>query len=538
MKIAELLQIPNLANTNLIAGSAGMEREVFTVNMMDAPDIIPYLKPNELLVTTAYHLKDHPDALLELVEAMAEQNCAGLGIKTKRFVQEVPEKVIETANRLAFPIIELPLEQSLGEIVNHSLHAILNQRANELTYVMETHKQFTNLIMDGKGIPKLLDRLSEMIGFPIVLINQYLKPTSQPNSNSKTLTIIKHLLTEGFSFSTSKTTFLSFSVLFNQQTYSVFPIYTSGKNFGYLAILGEIKGSDHLTTLTIEQAANVISFALMQEHTLKQHERSVRNDFFTHFLEDAFSSQEEITNRAKEFSIQVNKPYICLVGKLDETNTNTSYSRLQQKIDTIFEFIEEELFDSTISIHFFSKGKLCILLYEGEEVSSDTMDFITELLSELQTKISTHFETTISFGVSNFSQNFFHIKNAFIEAKSALKEGSLSRKTQYISFYRTKDIIELLRAIPQEDLKNFYTYTLQGFTTANKEEENILLQTMSVYLETHCQISETAKRLYVHRNTVIYRLEKCEDLLGKSLKDADTTLQIRIALRIKTLLNL
>lgn len=97
--------------------------------------------------------------------------------------------------------------------------------------------------------------------------------------------------------------------------------------------------------------------------------------------------------------------------------------------------------------------------------------------------------------------------------------------------------MELLRIIPEEDLKNFYFFALQGFSKIITEEEQSLLQTLSVYLETHCQISETAKRLFVHRNTVVYRLEKCEELLGKSLKDPETTLQIRLALRIKSLLN-
>lgn len=98
--------------------------------------------------------------------------------------------------------------------------------------------------------------------------------------------------------------------------------------------------------------------------------------------------------------------------------------------------------------------------------------------------------------------------------------------------------MELLRIIPEEDLMNFHHYALQGFSKVFTEEEQSLLQTLSVYLETHCQISETAKRLFVHRNTVVYRLEKCEELLGKSLKDSETTLQIRLALRIKTLLKI
>lgn len=91
--------------------------------------------------------------------------------------------------------------------------------------------------------------------------------------------------------------------------------------------------------------------------------------------------------------------------------------------------------------------------------------------------------------------------------------------------------------IPREDLREFYHYNLKKLTDPSVSEM-ALMQTLAVYLETHCQISETAKRLYVHRNTIIYRLEKIEELLGKSIKDPDTTLHLRLALRIQQTLEL
>src|SRR3954453_2555865 len=124
MKVIELLTIPQLDGMTIIAGESGTEREVESVNMMDAPDIIHFLIENEFLITTAYHIKNDPHLLTELVKAMAEQGCAGLGIKTKRFLEKVPDEAIKLANELAFPIIELPLDLSLGEIVNHTLRVI------------------------------------------------------------------------------------------------------------------------------------------------------------------------------------------------------------------------------------------------------------------------------------------------------------------------------------------------------------------------------------------------------------------------------
>lgn len=538
MKVTELLTLPALSGMHLIAGGTGIEREVQTVNMMDAPDIINFLKPNEFLVTTAYHVKDKPHLLSSLVEAMANQGCAALGIKTQRFLKEIPEEVLVLANEISLPIIDLPAELSLGEIINHTLRAILDQRAAELTFAMETHKQFTNLIMRGKGIQKLLDHLSNMIGYPILLVDQYLKPILHPISTSGIIPIIKKMNSEGYRFHKTLASFFSFSSLSNKQTYTVFPIYMDEEKFGYLTISGEIKNSDNLITLTIEQATNVISFALMKEHALKQHDRNIRNDFFLHFLDGSFSSQEEIINRAKEFSLHNEQAYICAVGKIDESESAKSYTQLQLRADSIYEFLEDELRLSPNPIHLFTKGKKCILLYEVNEVSGDVLQYVETSLKSLQKITTSQFDCTISFGVSHMSPNFLQTKNAYKEANDSLLEGGLSKRTEYIQIFRTKDIMELLRIIPEEDLMNFYLFALQGFSKIFTEEEQSLLQTLSVYLETHCQISETAKRLFVHRNTVVYRLEKCEELLGKSLKDSETTLQIRLALRIKSLLNI
>ncbi|WP_340372945.1 PucR family transcriptional regulator ligand-binding domain-containing protein [Peribacillus sp. FSL E2-0218] len=537
MKVTELLTLPALAGMNVIAGETGTDREVYTVNMMDAPDIIHFLKPNELLVTTAYHVKDKPHLLSSLVEAMANQGCAALGIKTGRFLTEIPEAVLVLANELSLPIIDLPHELSLGEIINYTLRGILDQRAAELAFAMETHKQFTDLIMRGKGIEKLLDHLSEMIGYRILLVDQYLKPLSRPISTSGIIPIIKKMRGAGFRFNKTKASSFSFTSLTNQQTYTIFPIYMDEKKFGYLTIAGEVKSSDNLVTLTIEQATNVISFALMKEHALKQHDRNIRNDFFLHFLDGNFSSQEEITNRAKEFSLRNEQAYICAVGKIDGPESTKSYTQLQRQADSIFQSLEDELHLSPHPIHLFTKGKKCILLYEVNEVSGDVLQYVEASLKSLQKITASQFGCTISFGISTRSPSFLQTKNSYKEANDSLIEGGLAKKTEYIQSFRTKDIMELLRIIPEEDLKNFYFFALQGFSKIITEEEQSLLQTLSVYLETHCQISETAKRLFVHRNTVVYRLEKCEELLGKSLKDPETTLQIRLALRIKSLLN-
>ncbi|MEK5503049.1 PucR family transcriptional regulator [Bacillus sp. FSL M8-0168] len=533
MNIFDIMQLPVFKGARLAAGESGGFRTIQHINMMDAPDIADFLHPDELLVTTAYHVKDRPHLLKELIEKMIKRGCAGLGIKTKRFLREIPEEVIAIADRQSFPIIELNESVRLGDIVNHTLSHILDKRTLELEQAINAQKQFTDHIMSGRSIQSLVKNVSLILGMPVLLLNQHLKPISPQGADRSE----GPPLHEGIFHRGSKTAFTCFSTLSKQKTYSVFPIYTHEKKCGFLVVCGMIPATDKGLLLTIEQAANVIGFELMKENALKQYTRRARNEFFSNFLDGAFSSPAEIKNRAKEFALKWDQKYLCIAGKLDRNEKAVSFTENQLESDGVFEFLEEELDRFPFPPHLFIKGNTCFLLAEGTDSWAEMNAAVYGFLRRFQQNAAKHFRRTISFGISNLFHQFADVPDICKEALDALHSGHLSGGTEFIQTYHMKDVSELLRMIPVDDLKKFCTYTLQNLAHLPRDDQG-LIHTLSVYLETHCQISETAKRLYVHRNTVIYRLEKCEELLGKSLKDADTTLRLRLALRIQMLLNM
>lgn len=532
MNIYDMMKLPVFKGATLAAGKTGGTRNIEHINMMDAPDIADYLHHGELLVTTAYHLKDRPFLLKELIERMIRRGCAGLGIKT-RFLQKIPDEVIKLADERSFPIIELNKDVRLGDIVNHTLIHILDKRTAELEQAITAQKKFTTHIMSGKSIQSLLHNVSAVLKLPVLLFNQHLKPIASSKADAAgTLSHYEGIFQKG-----NRTGLTCFSTLPDQQTYSVFPIYTHEKKCGFLVVCGMISPSDKGLLLTLEQAANVIAFELLKENALKQYLRRARNEFFSNFLDGAFSSAEEIKNRAKEFQLKWDQKYVCIAGKLDRREKSLSFTENQLESDSVFERLEEELVDFPFPPHLFTKGNVCFLLAEATDSWAELNADVGGFLKTFQRHAAEHFQRTISFGISNLSHQLSDVPHICKEAVDALHSGHLSGSTEFIQTYHMKDVSELLRMIPADDLKTFYTHALHQLASLPKDDQG-LLQTLSVYLETHCQISETAKRLYVHRNTVIYRLEKCEELLGKSLKDADTTLRLRLALRIQMLLGL
>src|SRR3954452_23232421 len=80
LPLTEVLALPVLQGAQLIAGAGGRHRAVTRVNVMEVPDVLPYVRDGELLVTTGYAVRDEPARLASLVRELHLRGVAALGI--------------------------------------------------------------------------------------------------------------------------------------------------------------------------------------------------------------------------------------------------------------------------------------------------------------------------------------------------------------------------------------------------------------------------------------------------------------------------
>jgi len=144
VRLRDILNVDLLAGAEVIAGEAGMDCVITSVNVMEVPDIVDWVRPGELLLTTAYSLSNNIEAFNTLLPIFSEKGVCGMGIKTKRYIDELPESVIETANRLAFPIIRIPQDVSYGDLMKQVFTFIIGEQ----TRLLEKINEFNNQIRD------------------------------------------------------------------------------------------------------------------------------------------------------------------------------------------------------------------------------------------------------------------------------------------------------------------------------------------------------------------------------------------------------
>ncbi len=115
---------------NIVAGKAGMDTVVSWVHMLEDETIVSRFHGEELAITTGMKA-DQPDWLLKVVTEMSQEDCAGIIINTGMYMERIPEEVIEWCNEHNFPILEMPWEISITELIQDYCMRIIDQKQFE-----------------------------------------------------------------------------------------------------------------------------------------------------------------------------------------------------------------------------------------------------------------------------------------------------------------------------------------------------------------------------------------------------------------------
>ena len=164
---------------------------------------------------------------------------------------------------------------------------------------------------------------------------------------------------------------------------------------------------------------------------------------------------------------------------------------------------------------------LCICSYELSHIQS----LMDELLPIL---VCYH----LFAGISNPIKDIMQLTHYYQQAESALKLNALTDENHFY-FYNSIAIFDLFdKLAPETDLMEFCEGSLLDLLSYDKEHESNLLKTLQVYLESGLQYEVTAKRLFVHKNTVRYRITKCQQLLNTDFADGQKNFQYVFSLKI------
>lgn len=209
--------------------------------------------------------------------------------------------------------------------------------------------------------------------------------------------------------------------------------------------------------------------------------------------------------------------------------------RSNERIDVeIYDIIQsifpEKNKDFVININ----GKDIVLVKEVREEDYSDKN-LEKLARSVADSLGAEYYSHITVGIGNVVDNIKGLARSFREAQIALEVGKVFDTEKTIISYDNLGIARLVYQLPTTLCKAFLDEVFRCGTVEALDPDTLF--TIQKFFENNLNVSETSRRLFVHRNTLVYRLEKIRKLTGLDLRSFDDAIVFKVALMVKKYLD-
>jgi purine catabolism regulator len=146
-------------------------------------------------------------------------------------------------------------------------------------------------------------------------------------------------------------------------------------------------------------------------------------------------------------------------------------------------------------------------------------------------------DLTVSIGISRFNRDITKLGEGQKQATSALKFGRMLSKGNSIWHYDDLGIYRILCEFEKEaELQGYYDDTIAKLEVYDKEHKAELVKTLNAYFDNDCSLQKAADELFIHYNTMRYRIERINEVTGLDVFNSNDRLNLQVGLKIGQLL--
>ena len=535
INISDVLKMEEWKECRLVAGNKGVDREILYIDAMEVPDIIPWIKKNELMITTGYAMNRDEGVLLDIIKAMAKAGSSGIALKTK-FFGEITQKIKDLANELQVPVIEVPRDMAFINLANPLMKKVVNAQNQKLEFNKAMNEKFLEIQIEGGGFQEICAVLGEMLGCVILvadhrqmLLGCYPEGEGAERwlaKNAYEDTTIQKQLKEYVE--KSKDEIVAASA--GEWEIRAMGIYVKNKCNGFLYSVG-LKGKfDEMSEIALRQAGVYLALEFSKKGLVEQTEYYQDNNFFFDLISGNIQTEEDAVKRARGLEWP-SFSYILVVGDIDEFEKvirNKTEAEVNIFKDEIMQIHKDVLRRHRQCFFVGNKSDSFHCLFTKDIEKSE----ILKCMKEIQRQIYKNYGAWITIGVSTEIFSYHDFIMAYKKARTAITIGKKRGKRE-ICFIEDLRLEEAFFEMAKMDIfREFVDETLLELKMHDEKYGTPFLETLKTLAEHHGARKETAETLFLHRNTLAYRIRRIEQLTGADLNDPDVLFQVNLVMKI------
>lgn len=399
-------------------------------------------------------------------------------------------------------------------------------------YYSDFYSQLMQIVENNQGLQYLIDRLSDFLGNPITVTDRNFKilaiTSAEPNNAELWREIDEATRHNGYVVGTNETYHLTKEYL-NKLEKSDAPVYfdtcegyhspmiginigPQNKKNGILTLFEIDRPFDDATYDLIVFFSQILSLELQKNELLLLNDESKLALLLADILDGETISQNDVDKLFKCFNYSLSNNYLVVVIKSPFWASDSNY--------------ELALLRSKFLAHI--KCGTCIIYKRSIVMIFDSFSFnaFNPDLSKFEELLLT---TTTYAGISSPLSGILELRRGYVEASNAVELGLRMQVDGPIYRYADFQLYHLIDLCSkQENIENLCHPALTKLAAYDKE----LAKTLYTYLKNNGSQAKTAKELWIHRSSLIYRLKKIEEVLKLKLDDYKTRLHLQLSYEI------
>jgi len=423
-------------------------------------------------------------------------------------------------------IIEMSINEDIFEIFNQARDLF----SKELD-VLNSSAALLNSIIKGNGIDNIVKAAAEILDNPIIIIDASYKILAYSDASKITDPYWKENIKRSYcsydfivavkkmkSIQQGLKTHHPFEIVCNGSPIKkmLYKIEIDNKHVGNVIVLECNKPFTQRDEELIVLISKVIAKEMKKENIYRNANDLVYENLLLDLLDKKIKDQNTVKERIQDAGIRLDKKFVIIVFDISKYNSKGKYSGyLSDSIQSLF----------TVKGSVYYNDYIVMLYNIDYEFSIE--DLFNKNIEDFLNK------NHILIGVSNEFYNIMECHKYFEQGVKAIKFNHILNLNNRISFYNKIQLYDLISLTSSKiNFKEYFHPIVLKLKEYDKSNNSNLFDTLFVYLKNNQNIQKSAKELFIHRNTVRYKINKIIELTKINLLDHEETFHILLSYKL------
>ncbi|MBL8116092.1 MAG: helix-turn-helix domain-containing protein [Anaerolineae bacterium] len=529
-----LLQFALPLGTILASGSPETTIN-WSVTVRAQPPAFPDIYGGELALVSMDVLRSYNSRLMlaEVVQGLAQA-----GVNAIAAIDDISDNAIAVANECQVGLLGLPDDSNLTRI-ERSVNTLIANYTSQLNQrAMEIQRQLTRLAAENRDLNSLLQIVARATARPVVVHDDagVLMAQVYPNVSRRVggtgRALLQSLPYGAFQNWLERDAPDTEGAIVSSPLGYTTILKVEKRVAGYLSLVDKQTPLDEFDRLVMTYGADVCAIELAKNRAIAFAVEQARGDWVQMWLSGTPADDDLLTTRAQQSGFDTTSMYLVAVFRAS-TKSGTPLP-----LESLISLVRDDMVRRQVNGAVGQYVDVIVALYPLEN-ASQTMR-LRRLIDEVREQLASRTPSgLVGVGISRPAQGLSYLRESYREAKDAVSIANELGEREQTTFYGDLKLFQLLLALKERNLdhlRRFNSETLGLLIEHDERKQGDLIRTLNGFFQANGNLAKAAADLDVHRNTLVYRLERIAELTDMNLDDPDNRLILHLALKIQRVL--